>query len=286
MSASDSHLALFPHGLSAGSKLLIYLLLSIAVIAADTEFHALNRFRAAMNVFLYPVQTFVQTPWLTYNRVTSFFVKQAQLQRENSALRQSFIQYSVAMQRYRNLELENQRLRVLLDMQQHTDLTTRLAEILSVPRDPYQRQITVNRGSREGILPGVAVIDEAGLLGQVTQVSPYSSEVTLLTNKDQSVPVLLQRTGLRTVIFGTGINGRLEIRYLPHSADIRTGDLLVTSGLDGVYPAGLAVAKVVQIDPGGSDAFANIVCKPLAAVERNRQVLIVTGTLPAVTGKH
>lgn len=286
MSASDSHLDLFPHGLSAGSKLLIYLLLSIALIAADTEFHALNRFRAAMNVFLYPMQTFVQTPWLTYNRVTSFFVKQAQLQRENSALRQSFIQYSVAMQRYRNLELENQRLRVLLDMQQHTDLTTRLAEILSVPRDPYQRQITVNRGSREGILPGVAVIDEAGLLGQVTQVSPYSSEVTLLTNKDQSVPVLLQRTGLRTVIFGTGINGRLEIRYLPHSANIRTGDLLVTSGLDGVYPVGLAVAKVVQIDPGGSDAFANIVCKPLAAVERNRQVLIVTGTLPAVAGKH
>lgn len=285
MPASNSHLALFPHGLGAGSKLLIYLLLSIAVITADTEFHALNRVRAAMNVLLYPVQTFVQTPWLTYNRVTGFFVKQAQLQRENSALRQSFIQYSLAMQRYRNLELENQRLRVLLAMQQRTALTTRLAEILAIPHDPYQRQITVNRGSRSGIIPGAAVIDEAGLLGQVTQVSPYSSEVTLLTSKDQSVPVLLQRTGLRTVIFGTGTEGRLEIKYLPHSADIRTGDLLVTSGLDGVYPAGLAVAKVVQIDPGGSNAFANIVCKPLAAVERNRQVLIVAGALPAIPRK-
>ncbi|MHB1675957.1 MAG: rod shape-determining protein MreC [Sulfuriferula sp.] len=281
MSAPDPHLALFPRGLSAGSKLLIYLLLSIAVITADTEFHALDRFRAGVNALLYPLQNFVEIPWLTYNRMTAFFVKQAQLQRENSGLRQSFIQYSLAMQRYRNLELENQRLRTLLHMQQHTPLATRLAEILSVPRDPYQHQITVNRGSHQGIQAGQAVIDEIGLLGQVTRVYPFSSEVTLLTNKDQSVPVLLQRTGLRAVMFGTGLDGLVEIRYLPHNTDIRIGDLLVTSGLGDVYPAGLAVAKVIQIDPGGSGAFANILCKPLAKVDRNRQVLIVTGVLPA-----
>lgn len=286
MPASNSPLALFPHGLSAGSKLLIYLLLSIAMITADTEFHALHRFRSAMNVLLFPVQTFVQTPWLTYNRITGFFVKQAQLQRENSALRQSFIQYSLAMQRYRMLAQENERLRVLLGMQQRSPLSTELAEILSVPRDPYQRQVTINRGSRAGLQSGEAVIDEAGLLGQLTQLSPYSSEVTLLTNKDQSVPVLLPRTGLRTIVFGTGLDGLMEIRYLPHNADVRAGDLLVTSGLDGVYPAGLAVAKVVQIDPGGSGAFANILCKPVAAVDRNRQVLVVTGMRPNTTGKR
>ncbi len=285
MSVSDPHLALFPRGLSAGSKLLIYLLLSIAVITADTEFHALNRFRAAVNVLLYPLQNIVQTPWLTYNRVTSFFVKQAQLQRENSALRQSFIQYSLSTQRYAILEQENQRLRTLFRLQQHLPLSTQAAEILSIPRDPYQHQFTLNRGSAQGVQSGQAIIDETGLLGQVTRVYPYSSDVTLVTNKDQSVPVLVQRTGLRAVLFGTGVDGLTEIRYLPHNTDIRNGDLLVTSGLDGVYPAGLAVARVIQADTGGSSAFATILCKPVGAIDYHRLVLIVA--TPASDGvKH
>lgn len=288
MPAHHPHLTLFPRGLSAGARLLIYVLISIAVITADTRFHGLDRFRAGINTLLYPLQTFIQTPGLTYDRVSGFFVKHAQLQRENAALRQSFIQYSAAMQRYRDLEQENQRLRTLLGAQQRTPLHTQLAEILAIPRDPYQRQVTVNRGSQQDIQPGQAVIDETGLLGQVTRVYPYSSEITLLTNKDQSVPVIIQRTGQRAVMFGMGIDDSVEIRYLPHNTDVRTGDLLVTSGIDGVYPSGLAVAKVTQIDLSSSRAFAHIECKPLAAVDRNRQVLIIDAAIPppAITGKH
>lgn len=288
MPAHHPNLTLFPRGLSAGARLLIYALISIAIIAADLRFHGLDRFRAGVNTLLFPIQTFIQTPNLTYERVTGFFVKHAQLQRENDALRQRFIQYSVTLQRYRSLELENQRLRTLLGAKQATPLHTQLAEILAIPRDPYQRQVTIDRGSQQNVKPGQAVIDEIGLLGQVTRVYPFSSEVTLLTNKDQSVPVLVQRTGQRAVMFGMGIDGSVEIRYLPHNTDVRTGDLLVTSGIDGVYPPGLTVAKVTQIDLSSSRAFAHIECKPLAAVDRYRQVLIIDGALPAPapTGKH
>lgn len=281
MPAHHQNLTLFPRGLSAGARLLIYALISITVIAADIRFHSLDRFRSAVNTLLYPVQIFIQTPNLTYERVTGFFVKHAQLQRENDALRQRFIQYSLTLQQFHNLEQENQRLRTLLGVEQTNPLHTQLAEILTIPRDPYQRLITVNRGGQQGIQPGQAVIDETGLLGQVTRVYPYSSEITLLTNKDQSVPVIIQRTGQRAIIFGMGNDSAVEIRYLPHNTDVRTGDLLVTSGLDGVYPAGLSVAKVTQIDLSSSRAFAHIECKPLAAVDRYRQVLIIDAKIPA-----
>lgn len=286
MAAHHPHLALFPHELSAGGKLLIYLLLSIAVITADSQFHALNRFRAVVSTVLYPLQNFTLTPGLTYRRVSTFFVKHAQLQRENNALRLSFIQYSIAMQRYHNLELENQRLRTLLGARQRMPLHTQMAEILTIPRDPYQRKITVNLGGQQGIQSGRAVVDEIGLLGQVTRVYPFSSEVTLLTNKDQSVPVLIQRTGQRAILFGTGVDDAVEIRYLPRNTDVRIGDLLVTSGIDGIYPSGLAVAKVTQVGLDSSRTFALITCKPLAAIDRNRQVLIIDAALPAAREKH
>lgn len=285
MAARHPHLTLFPRGLSAGARLLIYVLISIAVIAADTRLHGLDKFRAAVNTLLYPLQTIVETPALTYDRVTGFFVKHAQLQRENAALRRNAIQYSLDIQGYRGLAEENQRLRTLLGAKQHTPLHTQLAEILTIPRDPYQRKILVNRGSQQGIQAGQAVIDEVGLLGQVTRVYPYSSEITLITNQDESVPVMIQRTGQRAVMFGTGINDTLEIRYLPHNTDIRAGDLIITSGIDGVYPAELAIAKVTQIDLSSSRAFAHIECKPLAAVDRYRQVLIIDASAPATPVK-
>lgn len=288
MSTHHPTLTLFPRGLSAGARLFIYVLISIMVIAADARFHSLDRFRAGINALLYPLQVLVQAPGLTYDRVTGFFVKHTQLQRENNALRLSFVQYSMTVQRYKDLEQENQRLRTLLDVQQRSKLHTQLAEILTIPRDPYDKQITVNRGSEKGVRDGQAVIDEVGLLGQVTRVYPYSSEVTLITNKDQSVPVMIQRTGQRAIMFGMGIDDTVEIRYLPHNTDVRAGDVLVTSGLDGVYPAGLAVASVSQIDLSSSRAFAHIECKPLGSVDRYRQLLIIDAAIPApaITTKH
>jgi rod shape-determining protein MreC len=275
MSERHSHINLFPHGISAGARLMIYVLLSIAIIIADVRYHALNLFRSGMNSLIYPVSEIVQTPYLTYEKVSGFFVKHAQLQQDNLALQQRFIRYSAALQRYQELEQENQHLRALLGAQSHSTLHTQLAEIIAIPRDPYLRQVTINRGSQQGVQAGTAVIDELGLIGQVTQVYPETSDVTLLINNDQSVPVAVQRTGQRAVLFGTGIDDTVEIRYLPHSTDVRAGDLIITSGIDGVYPSGLAVAKVTQIDLSSSRAFAHIICKPVAAIDRNRQVLVI-----------
>lgn len=280
MATHHPTLTLFPRGLSAGARLFIYVLISIVLITADARFHSMDRFRAGINALLYPLQVIVQTPGQTYDRITGFFVKHAQLLRENNALRMSFVQYSMTVQRYKDMEQENQRLRTLLDAKQHSKLPTQLAEILTIPRDPYAKQITINQGSEKGVRNGQAVIDEVGLLGQVTRVYPYSSEVTLITNKDQSVPVMIQRTGQRAVMFGMGTNDVVEIRYLPHNTDVRTGDVLVTSGLDGVYPAGLVVASVSQIDLSSSRAFAHIECKPLASVDRYRQLLIIDTAPP------
>ncbi len=280
MPARHPHLNLFPHGISAGARLILYLLLSIAIVIADVHFHALDKFRAGMSTLIYPLTELVQTPYLTYEKVTGFFVRHGQLQRDNQALQQRFIHYSATLQRYQELEQENQHLRALLGAQNRIPLQTQLAEIITIPRDPYLRQVTINRGSQQGVQAGTAVIDEAGLLGQVTKVYPYTSDITLLINKDQSVPVAVQRTGQRAVLFGTGIDDTVEIRYLPHSADVRAGDLIITSGIDGIYPSGLAVAKVTQIDLSSSRAFAHIICKPLAAVDRNRQVLVVNPSKP------
>lgn len=280
MPARHPHINLFPHGISAGARLIIYLLLSITVIVADVRFHTLDKFRASMNTLIYPLTELVQAPYLTYEKISGFFIKHVQLQRDNNALQQRFISYSATLQRYQDLEQENQHLRALLGAQSRTPLHTQLAEIIAIPRDPYLRQVTINRGSQQGIKAGTAAIDEAGLLGQITQVYPYTSTITLITNQDQSVPVAVQRTGQRAVLFGTGIDDTVEIRYLPHSTDVRTGDLIITSGMDGIYPSGLAVAKVTQIDLSSSRAFAHIICKPLAAVDRNRQLLIINTSKP------
>jgi len=210
-----------------------------------------------------------------YDRVSGFFVNHADLQRDNAVLRQRNLDYAGAVLRYRDLEQENSRLRTLLGAHKRTALHTRLAEIISVPRDPYSRKIIVDRGSRDGVHAGQPVMDEIGLLGQVTSVYPYTSEITLLTDAGQPVPVQIQRNGLRAVAFGQGVENEIDVRYLPQSADIRIGDVLVTSGIDGIYPAGLLVATVARIDHSANRAFLRVECTPKAAINSYRQVLIV-----------
>ncbi len=278
MSNRDAQLQLFPRGPGAGARLLIYVLISIAVIVADTRFKVLGGVRSALSTLLYPVQGAVQAPLGIYEQVSGFFVNHADLQRNNAVLRQRNLDYAGAVLRYHDLEQENSRLRTLLGAHQRTSLHTRLAEIISVPRDPYSRKIIVDRGSRDGVRAGQPVMDEIGLLGQVTRVYPYTSEITLLTDAGQPVPVQIQRNGLRAVAFGQGAEDEIDVRYLPQSADIRIGDVLVTSGIDGIYPAGLLVATVARIDHSANRAFLRVECIPKAAINNYRQVLIVDST--------
>jgi rod shape-determining protein MreC len=170
---------------------------------------------------------------------------------------------------------ENAQLRKLLGAGERLQAKSLVSEILYDARDAFTRKIVLDRGSQNGVALGQPVIDDIGVVGQVTRVFPFTSEVTLLTDKDQAIPVQVVRSGLRSVAYGRGQSGVLDLKFMATNADIQKGDLLVTSGIDGVYPPGLAVAKVLQVENKSNDAFAHIVCQPAAGIDRNRQLLIL-----------
>ena len=157
-----------------------------------------------------------------------------------------------------------------------------MAEILHVPRDPFNRKVMLDKGSQSGIQAGQVVVDDAGVVGQITRNYPWLSEVTLITDKDHSVPVQVVRNGLRSVVSGTGKEGALELRYVAVNTDIQEGDLLATSGIDGVYPPGLPVAVVSKIERNPTYVFARVTCTPAAGVGHNRQLIILSLLTPAV----
>jgi rod shape-determining protein MreC len=173
------------------------------------------------------------------------------------------------------LQEDNKHLRELFAVQQRVTYPSQLAEILYVERDIFKRKLFLDKGLQANVQAGQVVMDDLGVVGQITRVYPWLSEVTLITDKDHSVPVQVLRNGLRTVVFGSGDTGDLTLRYMPNSADILEGDLLVTSGIDGTYPAGLPVAKVGQIERDPAYPFARIKCYTVAGVDRHRQLLIL-----------
>jgi rod shape-determining protein MreC len=152
-----------------------------------------------------------------------------------------------------------------------------LAEIMHLERDIFKRKVYLDKGTQKNVAAGQVVIDETGVIGQVTRVFPWNSEVTLITDKDHAVPIQVLRTGLRAVVFGSGDISNLELRYMPLSSDIQVDDVLVTSGIDGAYPPGLPVARVTQIERDPAYPFARIACVPLAGVDQQRQLMIISG---------
>jgi rod shape-determining protein MreC len=173
------------------------------------------------------------------------------------------------------LSTENAHLRELLEMRQRAPETTIAAEVLYAGRDRFTRKVVVDKGQQEGMRAGQPVIDEIGVVGQVTRVYPWLAEITLITDKEQVVPVQNMRNGLRAVIAGTGADDQLELKFIPLNGDFQNGDRLVTSGVDGVYPPGLPVAEISNVERNAAYQFARITCKPLAGVASHSHVLIV-----------
>ena len=194
---------------------------------------------------------------------------------DNRNLRESAVAQAQQSLRASQLEAENRNLRTLLNLKQHAAVPTVAAEVLYEARDPYTQRIVIDRGSKDGVRAGYPVIDDRGVVGQVTRVSLFESQVTLLTDKDQAIPVEVVRNGLRSVAFGGARPGALDLRFMAASADLQQGDLLVTSGLDGVYPAGLPVARISQIERKADTAFSRVICEPVAGIRSNRHLLIV-----------
>ena len=267
----------FKQGPSALSKLMVFSAVALFLMVADLRFRITAPVRGAVATVLYPLQWLVMQPVQAAGQMGGYFTSlhQAQ-QREGAAMQQLATQSERALQ-VEQLALENQRLRELLAMRERITTPSMGAQVLYDAADPYSRRIVIDRGQAHGIALGSPVIDDSGVLGQVTRVYPLVSEVTLLIDRDQAIPVLNTRTGVRSVAFGQpGPEGdALELRYTLANVDIVEGDLLTTSGVDGVYPPGLPVARVNAVGQRAESAFNRISCTPLARVHGALHVLVL-----------
>ena len=268
----------FHRGPSPLTRLAFFGLLSLALLFADTRYRYLESVRHAVATVLYPLQRAVQLPGEAMSWIGSYFSSQRTLAGENAALKQQLLAEGPAVQGYTLLEQENARLRALLSVEKRFEGAAIAAEVMYSGRDPFAQKLFVDKGEAAGVLPGQAVIDEVGVVGQVTRVFPYMSEVTLVTDKDHAVPVRVERSGVRSVMYGAGTGRSPELRFLSPNAEIQQGDRLVTSGIDGTYPAGLAVAQVASVERETGQMFARVTCQPLAGVERSSIVLILGQT--------
>jgi len=269
----------FKRGPAPLARLAFFVILSLSLLVLDLRFHYLERVRQVVAIAIYPLQRTAYAPAELTDRVISYFVSLSTLQNDNNRLKRKELESANWLLRQQHLELENQRLRQLLDMKERQPVPAVLAEILYTANDPFTRRIIVDKGTQNGVAAGQSVVDETGLIGQVTRAYPLQSEATLVTDKNQAVPVQVVRNGLRAVLFGAG-GGKLELRFLAANADVVPGDLVVTSGLDAIYQPGLPVAKVTHIDRDAAYTFARILCEPAAGVEKHDQILILGSRAP------
>ncbi len=266
---------LFKQGASARAKVVIFSIIAISLLIADSRLHTLAMIRQVVGTVLYPLQRLALMPRDAAYGVGDYFSSLNRIETENDRLKRQQLVNAQTLQQAQLLSAENAQLRKLLGASEQLPVKSLLSEILYDARDAFTRKIVLDRGTRHGVALGQPVIDDTGVVGQVTRVFPFTSEATLLTDKDQAIPVQVVRSGLRSVAYGRGQSGVLDLRFMAANADIQKGDMLVTSGIDGVYPAGLAVARVLQVEHKSSDAFAQIVCQPAAGIDRNRQLLIL-----------
>ena len=266
----------FKRGPAPLVRLFFFASLSLALLVIDARFRYAEGLRNWLALAAYPLQRAATAPGELAASVAGFFSTQAQLVQENERLRSRALATSQDAQRYEAAQAEVAQLRKLIGAQERLEVRTIPAEVMYNARDPYAHKVFIDRGATQGVRPGSPVTDETGVIGQVTRVHALVSEVTLLTDRDQAIPVQVMRNGLRAIAFGGGASGTLELRGMAANADIQNNDRLVTSGIDGTYPPGLPVATVIRIERDAENAYARVVCRPAAGVDRGRFVLVLT----------
>ena len=275
----------FKQGPSALTKLMVFGALGLLLMVADVRWQLTQPLRSALSVVLYPMQWLALRPVVWSGLLGESLQLRDAAQEEARQLRGQLLAQAVRAAQVEQLSLENQRLRALLDLRERLPVTTQAAEVLFEAADPYSRKLVINKGATQGIHLSAPVMDEHGVLGQVTRVYPLLSEVTLLTDREQAISVLNTRTGVRGVAYGEFMGSpQLELRYLATNADIEVGDILTTSGIDGVYPPGLRVAQVSKVERRAGSMFARVLADPLAHAQAVRHVLVlepVGGDMPA-----
>jgi rod shape-determining protein MreC len=267
----------FRQGPSALSKLTVFSALALFLMVADVRLHVTQPLRATLAGVLYPAQWLILQPVTALRGIGGYFQSLQAAQRAERDLRERLGVQSQKANQVEQLLLENSRLRHLAELRGRVTTPSQLAQVLYDAADPFSRKIVVDKGQVDGIDAGSPVIDEAGVLGQVTRVYASVSEVTLVTDREQAIPVLNTRTGARGVAFGeaSSASGTLELRFMAANSDVQSGDLLATSGVDGVYPAGLPVARVDKVERRSESAFARITLKPVAMVAGTSHVMVL-----------
>ncbi len=267
----------FKQGPSALSKLMFFSALALFLMVADTRFQITEPLRSAVATALYPAQWLAMRPVLWGRAIAGHFESLQDAQSNEEAARRKLALQAQRADQVEQLTLENKQLRELLALRERLTAPAQAAEVLYDAADPFTRKVIISKGLGHGVVAGSPVIDESGVIGQVTRVHPLVSEVTLIVDRDHAIPVLNVRTGARSVAFGdpTSAGGSLELRFMAANADVAEGDLLATSGVDGVYPAGLHVATVDKVERRADSAFARIHCIPKARVDGARHVMVL-----------
>lgn len=247
-------------------------------MVADIRFGIATPIRSSVATALYPFQWLLLQPLRALEGVGDYFqtLNAAQSDRQDVRLRLTQMMNKATAQE--QLRLENMRLRQLLDLRQKPETAGVTAQVIYDAADPYTRKLVIDKGSALGIMLGSPVLDEYGVVGQVTRTHPLTSEITLLIDREQAIPVLNTRTGARSVAYGDSLShgGMLDLRFMAANADVMHGDLLTTSGVDGVYPAGLPVAKIEKIERRADTSFAKIYCTPVAKLTGTLHVMVLS----------
>lgn len=266
---------LFRQGPSVFLRTLILVVASVALMTADHRWHQLEFLRDGLSQLLFPLQYTMDLPVRFYYWSEDNLATRESLIEENTKLKEQNLQSRVRLQKLNIIEKENARLRELLSATPKVSESVLVAEIMSVDVDPYRHLLILNKSSRDGVYVGQPVIDAHGVMGQIVHVTATNSTLMLITDASDALPVQIDRTGLRAVAFGTGNIDSLDLRHIPHNADIRVGDLLITSGLGGVFPPNYPVAKITSVERPPGEPFLKVSAAPLAELDRSREVLLV-----------
>ena len=269
----------FRQGPSALTKLTLCSALALFLMVADTRFQLMQPLRAVIATVLHPAQRLLLVPVRLWQGGGDYVRGLQEAQAAQTRAQRTLVEQAERSAQVETLQTENARLRALLALQPRLQVRQQAAEVLYVATDPYSRKLVVNRGRQHDVVEGSPVINEQGVVGQVTRVYPLTSEVTLLTDKDAAIPLLNTRTQQRGAAFGVsgpiGSEGGLELRFVASSSDVQVGDVFTTSGVDGVYPPGVSVARVAFVDRQSQDSFARVVLTPTAASDNLRHVLLL-----------
>jgi rod shape-determining protein MreC len=272
MVSSQSNPARIP---ALGFRALALVVLGILLMWIDHRDNHLDAVRRSIGVAVYPLQVVVDTPARIWNWMRDASAGRNQLQLENARLRTEVLITRGRIQELAALKAENDRLRAMLEAREQVRGDVRVAEIMAVDANPYRHNIVLGIGSNDGVYDGQAIVDASGVVGQVIETSLHTSQAILISDPDHTLPVVVNRNGLRTVAFGTGDYDRLDLPFLANNADIQPGDLLVTSGLGGAFPSGYPVAIVENVTRVPQEPFADVTARPAAALDQVREVMLI-----------